>query len=85
MEFFNSKRFAAPGFGASSKNERKVEAVRISLCRNMLNYETVFLTDATSGCRVTSKKYPALSSCCFSLPSGPFYLSPVNDSSKLLP
>lgn len=85
MEFFNSKRFAAPGLKASSKIERKVEAVRIFLCRNMLKYETVFLTDTTSGCRVTSRKYPALSSCCFSLPSGPFYLSPLNDPSDLLP
>lgn len=50
----NSKRFAAPCLRASSKNEKKVEAVRISICRNMLKYETVFLTGTTSGCRVTS-------------------------------
>lgn len=83
MEFFNSRRFAACGLRASSENERKAEGVRISLCKNMLKYETVFLTGTTSGCRVTSEKYLALSFCCFFLPSGPFYLSPLNDPSEL--
>lgn len=78
----NSKRFAAPGLRATSENEKKVEAVRISIWRNMLKYETIFLTGTTSGCRVTSKKYPNLSSCCFSLPSGPFYLSSQNESQR---
>lgn len=64
------------------KMRKKVEAVRISICRNMLKYETIFLTGTTSGCRVTSKKYPNLSSCCFSLPSGPFYLSSQNESQR---
>lgn len=82
LQGVNSKRFAAPGLRASSENRNKVEAVRISICRNMLKHETIFLTGTTSGCRVTSKKYPNLSSCCFSLPSGPFYLSSQNESQR---
>lgn len=65
------------------QNERKVEAVRISLCGNILKYETGFFTDITSGYRVTSKKHSAHFSFCFSLLIGSF-CSPLNDLNFLL-